>query len=166
MERRVKFSEEGARRIIAATRAYERGNRDQPPVRFRTVSDDSAGIKLARTTQKWPKGSTQELDLIYEESCDEEGGGSDAPTVEAHNKSFDVAAGALVIIGLASNGCWYLIEASDDQDEGSGSGCNGVSVGGQDLTELEGYDDTKTQVLGHESGCLRWIDTTECEEGS
>jgi hypothetical protein len=169
MERRVKFSEEGARRIIAATRAYERGNRDQSPVKFRTVGDDGTPIKIGKTVAQWAKGTTQEVELIYETSCEDEGGGSGGETLEAHNKSHDVAADTIVILGLAGNGCWYLIEAASCPDEGSDSGsgdCGCVSIGGQDLTTLEGYDETKSQLLGHEEGCLKWFDTTECDTGS
>jgi hypothetical protein len=34
------------------------------------------------------------------------------------------------------------------------------------LTTVEGYDAAKTQLLGHENGCLKWIDTIECDTGS
>ncbi|MFM8494792.1 MAG: hypothetical protein ACKOEM_04620 [Planctomycetia bacterium] len=44
--------------MAAATLAYERGNRDQPPIRFRTAVGDEAGgslpIRLAQTSGVWP----------------------------------------------------------------------------------------------------------------
>ncbi len=58
MARKVSFSETDARRIAATVRAHERGNRDQPPIRFRTaVGDDGGGalpLRLAQTSGVWP----------------------------------------------------------------------------------------------------------------
>lgn len=93
MARRYALSEEAARRVIAATRAYERGNRDMPPIKFRTANDD--GI---------------------EDDC----------------------------VG-----------------DGSGSGCC-QTIGGRDISAIEGYDPEAIQILGHEYGCLVWISTTDC----
>ena len=167
MERRVKFSEEGARRIIAATRAYERGNRDQSPVKFRTVGDDGTPIKIGKTVAQWIKGETQEVELVFSESCDEEGSGSGGASLLAHNLSFDVNGGRIVKLALAENGCWYLLQAESCTGGGDGSGgCHCPGIGGEDLTMLPDYDPGETQVLGHENGCLKWITTTSCEEGS
>lgn len=54
--RKVALTEDAARRVAAATLAYERGNRDQPPIRFRSVSEDGGGglpIRLAQTSGEW-----------------------------------------------------------------------------------------------------------------
>jgi len=169
MERRVKFSEEGARRIIAATRAYERGNRDQPPVKFRTVGDDASPLTVCRTAGQWLKGETKELDVIFEDSCDDEGSGSGSGggrTLEAHNPLFDVAGGAVVLVGQAENGCWYLVQA-ESSDGGTTGEPQGPGIGGQTLTTIQGYGVVYPQVLGHDvNGNLVWFNTTECDEGS
>jgi hypothetical protein len=167
MAKGVKFGEGSARRIIAATRAYERGNRDQPPVKFRTVGDDGTPIKIGKTVAPWIKGETQEVSLVFEDSCDEEGYGSGGESLLAHNQSFDVNGGRIVKLALAENGCWYLVQAESCVGEGDGSGgCHCPGIGGEDLTQLPDYDPGETQVLGHENGCLKWITTTSCEEGS
>lgn len=166
MARGVKFGEGAARRIIAATRAYERGNRDQPPVKFRPGGDDGEDVRVGRTVAQWVKGETQEIPVFS--SCDiEEGYGSGGETIEAHNEAFDVNGGRLVWIALADNGCWYMVQAESCVGDGDQpTGCHCPGIGGEDLTRLPGYDGSKTQVLGHESGCLKWITTTDCEEGS
>ena len=57
MARRVTFNETDAGRISKTVRAYERGNRDMPPIKFRTVSDEGGGgalpIRLAQTSGEW-----------------------------------------------------------------------------------------------------------------
>jgi hypothetical protein len=151
--------------LSRALQKYEQGDRDIPGVKLRTAFDDATGVRLGRTTAAWSKGSTQEIELIYEAGPDTEGSGGD--TLQAHNQTMDVAEDRIVIVAQATNGAWYLVEAESGCEEGSGSGeCGCVEIGGQDLTTLPGYDDTKTQIMGHESGCLKWLDTTECEEGS
>lgn len=54
----VKFTEGAARRIVAATRAYERGSRDQPPIRFRQTGGDGGdgNIRYGRISETWTKG--------------------------------------------------------------------------------------------------------------
>jgi hypothetical protein len=165
--RKVVFNEEAAGRVVRATLAYERGNRDQSPIRFRTV-DDGSPHRIARTTEQSDKGSQVAVQPIYTASCNDEGSGSGSETVTAYNILFPIAAGAEVIISQAENGCWYIIGVSNEcYSSGSGSGeCDCVSIGGQDLSQLDGYDGWKVQLLGHEYGCLKWFDTTDCDEGS
>lgn len=152
MARRVTLTEDTARRMAAATRAYERGNRDQSPIRFRQVSDDGDPLVIGRTTAQWTKGTTQELTVVYALSCDDEAS-PDAGTVQAHNKSHTVSDDVLVLVARAANGCWYLV--------GAESSC--IGIGGEDLTSIPGYDAEKTQILGHQTGCLKWIDTFSCD---
>jgi hypothetical protein len=164
--RGVLITEESARRISRAIQKLEQGNRAVDGRKLRVGYDEGTDVQICKTTEEWAKGTTAELEIIYADDCDNEG--SDGEKVEAHNISYDVAAGAKVVIALATNGCWYMVEASDDCEEDSeGSGeCGCTSLGGEDLKQLTGYDASKTQVLAHENGCLKWIDTTECEEGS
>jgi hypothetical protein len=165
-KRGVLITEDAARRIARAVQRINNANRDSPGVKLRTAYDDGGGqVQIGRTTEKWDKDTSTELELILEDSCDEEGSGSGGQTLEAYNLAYDVGEGVRCIVAEATNGCWYLVEAEACPDDGSGSGdCDCVAIGGQDLTELPGYDDTKTQILAHEQGCLRWLDTTECED--
>jgi len=162
--RGVLITEESARRISRAIQKLEQGNRAVYGRKLRVGYDEGGGgeVQICKTTEEWAKGTTAELDIIYAADCDNEG--SEGEKVEAHNISYDVAAGARVVIALATNGCWYMVEASNDRDEGSeGSGdCDSISIAGQDLTNLTGYDASKTQVLAHANGCLKWIDTVDC----
>lgn len=168
--RRITFTEDAAQRIARATLAHERGSRDMSPVRFRQPGGDESYVLIGRPSEDWPKGSSAEIDILSGSDCDPGSGegGSGSRTQEAWNLLFDVAKDALVVLAQAENGCWQMIAAAAgcDDDGSSGSGCGCVTLGGQDLSKLEGYDEAKTQVLGHEYGCLRWIDTTECDEGS
>lgn len=164
-QRGALVSIESARRIARAVQAYEQGKRDDRAPRLKRAFDDHEPVKIGKTTEKWAKGTTTELELYYQDDCENEGS-SGSETLECHNFSYDVNEDVRCIVALAENGCYYLIEAESCPDDGSGSGCGCPAIGGQDLTTLTGYDDTKTQVLAHEDGCLKWVDTTECEEGS
>lgn len=57
MARRVTFNENDAQRISRTVRAYERGNRDMPGIKFRQISDGDGGaapaIRLAQTSGQW-----------------------------------------------------------------------------------------------------------------
>jgi hypothetical protein len=174
--RKVAFNEDAANRIVRATLAYERGNRDQSPIRFRTADDGGELLRIARTTGETPKGLQSWVEYVYRSSCDDEGSGAGSePEVgvtgeNAWNLLYHIAAGVDVIIGRAENGCWYIVGPAScpaDGSGGSGSGdCGCTSIGGEDLTLVEGFDETKVQLLGHEQGCLKWINTTDCDQGS
>jgi hypothetical protein len=159
---------EAVRRLARAAQRIENGGRNIKAPPLRTAFDEGSGdpVRLGRTTEKWAKGTTTELELIFEDSCEDEGLGSGAETIEAHNLSQDVAEGVQCVVALAANGCWYLVEAGGcDEGSGSGSGeCECLTLAGQDLTTIAGYDAEATQVLGHEAGCLTWISTTQCTE--
>jgi hypothetical protein len=162
--RGVLITEEAARRIARGLQKLEQGNRAVDGRKLRVGYDEGTDVQICKTTAEWPKGTTAQLQIIYANDCDNEGASGE--TVEAHNISYDVAADAKVVIALATNGCWYMVEAGNDCDEESeGSGdCGCTSLAGQDLKQLPGYDASKTQILGHERGCLKWLDTVDCEE--
>lgn len=174
MGRRIDNSDRGAlisvesvRRIAKAIAKVENGDRRIPAPPIRTAYEDETGVKIGRTAAAWPKGEVAELELIYQGDCEVEGGsGSGGNLLEAHNVVFDVASGVRVVVALAENGCWYLVQAESCDTDGSGSGCECPAIGGQDLTTLDNYDASKVQLLGHDMGCLRWFNVTECEEGS
>jgi hypothetical protein len=108
----VKFSEGDARRIAAATRAYERGNRDMPPVRFRDPGGDGDPIRIGKTTSTWTKGSLATITLYESGTPPNETTGSPTQTLEnCVNKFGDVQSGKWVSVAKAANGSWYLIAA-------------------------------------------------------
>lgn len=168
---------DAARRIAKAVQAYEQNRTNIKAKPLRTMSDDGgASIRLARVTEDWAKDTEADVQLIYERSCEDEGsGGSDGSgsggeTVTAWNRIFPIPAGATVEITEAVNGCWYVVAAGcgeeDLSGDESGSGCGCTAIAGHDLTTVEGYEAEATQILGHENGCLKWFDTTECSSGS
>jgi hypothetical protein len=64
-ERKVAFTEDAARRVAAATLAYERGSRDMPPVMFRQAGgDDGEEPRLGTISVNWPKNGTTTVTQI------------------------------------------------------------------------------------------------------
>jgi hypothetical protein len=110
MTKPVAFSEDGARRVIAATKAYEAGNRDMPAIRFRDPgSDDGEPVRLGKTTSAWSKGGTATIDL-YEEGSP--GSETYSGTLSGcRNKFANVGSGKWVIVQRAANGAYYLTAA-------------------------------------------------------
>jgi len=117
-KRRVSFTEDGARRIVNAVRDHERGNANQPPVRFnRPVGGDDGGdpVRLGKTTATWTKGTLATIDL-YEEGTPPSETTSSETLEDCVNKFADVATGKWVIVAMAGNGSWYLIAAECSGD--------------------------------------------------
>jgi hypothetical protein len=112
MARRVSFTETDARRIAAATRAYERGNRNQPPIRFRQGGEDGDPVRLGKTTARWDKGSLATIELFEEGTPPSEGKKTPADTLaNCVNKFATVSSGKWVMVARGGNGYWYLIAA-------------------------------------------------------
>ena len=111
MTRGARFTEDGARRIVAATRAYEEGNRDAPPIRFRSTGDGDP-IRIGKTLASWPKGSLADIEL-RESGTPPSETADDPPRLleDCVNKFGDVPADRWVAVALAGNGRWYLIAA-------------------------------------------------------
>jgi hypothetical protein len=63
-ERKVAFTEDAARRVAAATLAYERGNRDMAPIKFRSPGGDDDFFRLGRININWQKGQTAVVELL------------------------------------------------------------------------------------------------------
>jgi hypothetical protein len=110
MTRPVTFNEDGARRIIAATKVVEGGGRNMPPVRFRDQGgDDGDPVRLGKTTATWTKGTTATIDLYPNGTPPSEtASGTLSGCV---NKFATVASGKWVMVARAGNGYWYLISA-------------------------------------------------------
>lgn len=150
---------DAARRVGRAVAAYERGNRDIHPPRIRTAGDDGGDpVRLCKTSADWAKGTTATLNVWENGTPPSETQTTGETVQDVVNKIRDVKSGSFVIVAKAGNGSWYLVEAGNPDD----SGCRGPTIAGDDLTKLTGYDASKTQVLGHASGCLKWIDTEAC----
>ena len=153
--RRVSWNENDARRVAAATLAYERGSRDMPGLRFRQGGDDGDPVRLCKTNAVWERDTIATLD-VWEEGTPPSETQSTGQTVDAVNKMHKVASDTWVVVARCTNGSWYLVEAGDKE------GCDAPSIGGRDLTGLPGYSAAKTQALVHESGCLKWLDIEDC----
>jgi len=111
-KRRVSFTEDGARRIVNAVRAHERGNANQPPVRFnRPVGGDDGGdpVRLGKTTSAWSKGTLATIDLYESGSPGSET--YSGTLAGCRNKFANVASGKWVIVQRAANGAYYLTSA-------------------------------------------------------
>lgn len=106
--RKVSWNENDARRVAAATLAYERGSRDMPPIRFRQPSDDDF-FRLGTISTTWNKGSSKTVTLLKPD------GSALTPTFEfeAHNHFATVT----VSSGTRKVGCalygstWILVAA-------------------------------------------------------
>lgn len=109
-QRKVAFTEDAAGRVAKATLAYERGNRDQSPIRFRQVADDGEPVRIGKTSSQWLKGSIATIDLW--EAGDAGSELSSGETLDGCvNKFADVASGKWVSVARGPFGAWYLIAA-------------------------------------------------------
>ena len=109
-ERKVAFTEGAARRVAAATLAYERGGKDMPGIRFRQTGDDGDPVRLGKTTAAWNKGTLATIDL-YESGTPPSETSSSATLADCVNKFANVATGKWVMVARGGNGSWYLIAA-------------------------------------------------------
>jgi flavin-dependent dehydrogenase len=111
MTKPVAFSEDGARRVIAATKAHEAGNRDMPGIRFRDVGDDGDPVRLGKTTAAWTKGTTATINVWESGTPPSETQTSGVTLTGCVNKFANVATGKWVIVARGVNGSYYLIAA-------------------------------------------------------
>lgn len=127
------------------------------------------GVRLCKTTAVWERDTIATLDVWEDGTPPGETQTADA-TVEAVNKMHKVAADTWVVVARCTNGSWYLVEAGDNEPEppeggeggSGGDACVPPSISGRDLTDITGYDSSKTQALSHAQGCLKWIDIEDC----
>lgn len=110
MTKPVAFSEDGARRVIAATKAYEAGNRDMPGIRFRDVGDDDP-VRLGKTSAAWTKGTTATINVWESGTPPSETQTSGVTLTGCVNKFANVATGKWVMLARCQNGSYYLIAA-------------------------------------------------------
>jgi len=110
MTKPVAFSEDGARRVIAATKAYEAGNRDMPGIRFRDVGDEST-LRLCKTHTAFNKGTVLSLAVWEDGSPPNETQTAGATVADVVNKYANIASGKWVSVALHQNGRWYVVAA-------------------------------------------------------
>jgi hypothetical protein len=137
----VVFGKSAAERIAAATRRvertpFERGIIDDYPV----PGDDSQSIKLCKTTAAWQHNTAADLDE-YTGTPGSEKVATPPVKVKAWNRLTALPAGVWVLVGATTDG-YYLLAF--------------------DYEGLPNYVASKTQLLGHASGGMSWIDTTPC----
>lgn len=111
MTKPVTFGEDGARRIIAATKAVEAGSRDMPGIRFRDVGGDESPLRLCKTSAAFNKGSTATLNVWEAGTPPNETQTSGATVDSVINKYANIAAGKWVSVALHGNGRWYVVAA-------------------------------------------------------
>jgi hypothetical protein len=112
MTKPVAFSEDGARRVIAATKAVEAGNRDMPGIKFRDAGGDEGDpVRLGKTSAAWNKGTTATISVWESGTPPNETQTSGVTLTGCVNKFANVATGKWVIVARAGNGSYYLIAA-------------------------------------------------------
>lgn len=151
------FSEEDAKRIGRSVRLTERyvGKDD-----LTGASSERGGIGvrllLARHVgTSWPTQTTAVVTIYNGDPI------TSAATVVAKNQYLKFSTNANCTqnwVALGHNGWgWYAISK-----EFSCTATCSSSFGGLDFSAVPGYAATATQVLGHEAGCVRWLDVTTC----
>jgi hypothetical protein len=109
--RKVAFTEDAARRVAAATRAYERGNRDMPPITFRQDGGGGDGEepRLGTISATWTKNATATVTQINAD------GTALSPTVTftATNwfATVNVPSGVRKVLCLFVGDRWLLVAA-------------------------------------------------------
>ena len=157
-DRGTLISVESARRIQRAVQKINGGDRNVPAPPIPTAFEDGDPVRICRTISAWNRGTTATL-YLWEVGSITEPEPNGQETLTAVNLSYNVAGNSYVIVAKAANGQWYMVDASIPATDG----CVSMpSIAGHDLRTIDGYDATKTQVLGHETGCLKWFNTTTC----
>lgn len=111
MTKAVAFSEDGARRVIAATKAVEAGSRDMPGIRFRDAGGDESTLRLCKTSAEFGKGSVATLNVWESGSPPNETQTTGATVENVINKYATIASGKFVSVALHGNGRWYVVAA-------------------------------------------------------
>lgn len=159
------ISREAAGRIQRVVQRVEGGDRNIPPLPLRTAygDDAAAAVRIGKVSADWAVGECATVDIweTFGSGCTTPDENDPAESIEdVLNLSFNVASGSWVAITQTQSGVWVLVETGNEEE------CQ-KTIGGEDVTKWPGWDGDSTQVLGHDSsGCLQWIDVTECDSGS
>lgn len=152
------FSSEDAKRIGAVVRRVETTRPDGRGTQ--AVIGANAGVRLMlakhESTAGWPKGSTAVVTIYAGDAI------ASVATLVARNQfiTFSTAAACTQQwVALGNNGFgWYVVNREPDCTETTCS----TEVAGTDFSLVPGYSATATQILAHEGGCVKWLDTTTC----
>lgn len=152
------FNENDAKRIGRAVRHVERGaNR----IQLGGPSADGAapGVRLLIAKHEgasWPVESTAVV-TVYNGAP---GSAVSAMTMVAYNQyiSFSTDQNCSARwVALGHNGfAWHPVDSQSD------CGSCFKELGGLDFRVLPGYSTASVQILGHDSGCVKWYDIFEC----
>lgn len=151
----VNFTMPSAKRIAAAVREVEFGNRDQKASQQDRAWDTLPfRLKLGTFTGAWSTGTWKAVTLT-----------GSTETVSVYNWTTPVVAATgesncsrYVVFGRVA-GTHGAVEI---QLQTTCQTCV-KSFGSVDLTQLAGYSSTQIQLLGHnESACLQWYSITTC----
>lgn len=106
------FTQAASRRVVRVVRQIERGSRDIHAAPLRTATDDDPGIRLAKTTTPWNKGTLADVE-VYDQGTPPNEQKDTPPEVleDCVNKFANVASGKWVMVSRLPNGRWYLIAA-------------------------------------------------------
>jgi hypothetical protein len=130
---RVSLTPATVKRIARCVLAFERGSKDMPALPMRTGDGDDALVR-GTFTGPWAQNATLTVtDSILSSVT--------YPSVKNYLTPITGTGTKNCLIAYVG-GEWVLVSF--------------------DLTQLDGYSSSKSQVLGTVSGALRWIDTTAC----
>lgn len=157
----VLITQESARRIQRVVQRIEGGDRNIPPVPIRTAFEEGEGLRVGKVAAAWAIGTCATVTLW------ERAGANCAPTAKSPsetienvvNLSYHVPAGSWVVIGQAADGKWYLVESGVE-------GACRKTIGGEDVTQLLGWNASTKQTLSHADGCLKWTNAETSSSGS
>lgn len=111
-DRGVMLTREAVRRIGAAVQHYEHGDRNQPPIKFRTAADDGGGedsVRLGTISATWNKGAEATVTQIKGD------GSAISPPVTFSAKNWfatvTVSSGTKKVACAKVDGTWLLVAA-------------------------------------------------------
>jgi len=108
-DRGVMLTREAVRRIGAAVQHYEHGDRNQPPIKFRTAEDEGSEFRLGTISGTWLKGHTASVTQLNGD------GSALSPTVEFLASNFfatiTVSSGTKKVACAKIGVTWVLIAA-------------------------------------------------------
>jgi hypothetical protein len=147
----VKFTRASALRIGKAVRVVERGDRNQPPVRFEHHVGTNFRLQLGTFTGAWFTGTYKTVTLT-----------GSTNTAAVYNWTTEVETGGTCPRRVIFGRLMGTLAAVEIQLQTSCATCV-HSIGAFDLRLLPNYSGAQTQVLGHNaSACLQWYSVTTC----
>lgn len=151
----INFTRGAAERIANAVRTVEIGSRGAGSIEWDVQRDPPFRLKLATFTGSWEASTWKTVTL---------NGSTQTASVYNWTTPVIVSTGdsechRYVIFGKAA-GTHSLVEV---QLQHTSCSCV-LSVGGIDLTQLQGYSASEVQLLGHNTTgpCLQWYSVSTC----